>query len=405
MSVPKTEAEEIAELDDSFFNLSDAEIMAMNQAPDPEAVSENTHMEDTDIVSAVEEPVVPEADPVEPEVPPVVTEAVAKPPTETSVDVEDPVPAVVDKAPAAGTAEGGEVNPAEGDGAETDAAKPPKEEEVTQIDWSTIAKPFKAGKTEISVKNPAEAIALMEKGADYHRKMTEMKPHLKTVRMLENAGITPEKLNLLMDIHNGDVEAVKKLLLEKQIDPVDIDQETPNTYEASNYSVSDAEVELGQINDDLRTNSPNYDRLLNVVGSEWDQASRDSIREKPSDLIVLDGHMKTGVYDIIHSELVKAKALGQLPGLSDLEAYEQIGEAIHTKGGFNHLFPATSTPAPSGDGTPPLANPSPSRQAEDPKLVEKRKAASASPTAPATGNKVSDTNPLSMSDDDFLKQA
>src|SRR5690606_21653948 len=66
--------------------------------------------------------------------------------------------------------------------------------------YKEIMKPFKANGREIKLNSPEEVITLMQKGANYTKKMQALQPHLKIVRMLENNQLLDEgKLSQLID--------------------------------------------------------------------------------------------------------------------------------------------------------------------------------------------------------------
>ena len=87
---------------------------------------------------------------------------------------------------------------------------------------------------------------------------------------------------------------------------------------------------------------------------------------------------------------------GRLVGLSDLEAYKQVGDAINAEGGFNNPDTTQSTL----EKTPVKAK----TKTVDPKLKSRKKAAS-STNKKATSAKKENYNPLSMSDEEFEKMA
>jgi hypothetical protein len=83
--------------------------------------------------------------------------------------------------------------------------------------------------------------------------------------------------------------------------------------------------------------------------------------------------------------------LGKLDGLSDIDAYKAVGDALYI-------------PKPTSQGINTINTPaSKATNREDPRLVEKRKAAST--TKSVASNVKPDFNPLSMSDEEFEKIA
>ena len=71
-------------------------------------------------------------------------------------------------------------------------------QETAKVDFEAaykrITSPFKASKRMMQVDNVDDAIALMQKGADYHNKMKTIAPHLKMVSMLEKEGLLKDDI-------------------------------------------------------------------------------------------------------------------------------------------------------------------------------------------------------------------
>lgn len=117
---------------------------------------------------------------------------------------------------------------AESDDSEAETVEEEVDAEEAAFDYKAayeqITAPFKANGREMKVESPEEAVRLMQQGANYVKKMQALKPHLKMVRMLENNGLLDEgRLNFLIDVSRKDPGAIKKLLKDANIDPMDLD--------------------------------------------------------------------------------------------------------------------------------------------------------------------------------------
>ena len=267
-----------------------------------------------------------------------------------------------------------------------------------EAEYKKLLAPFKANGREIKVDNVDDAVALMQMGANYSKKMAALKPNLKLMKMLENNGfLSEEKIGFLIDLGKKDPAAISKLVKESGVDPMDLDADKASTYKRTAYAVDDREIELDTVLDELQ-GSPAYTRTLDVVSNKWDVASKQAVSQAPQLLKVLHDHVASGMYDLISTEIERERLFGRLKGVSDLEAYRLTGDAINARGGFNHLVQkpvATKTPAPE------IVQPK-AKVVEDDKLKDKRRAASSTKTAaPTTIPK--DFNPLDLSDDDFNK--
>lgn len=280
-------------------------------------------------------------------------------------------------------------------GAEDDK---PKAEVVVnfEAEYKRLLTPFKANGREIAVESVDDAIALMQMGANYNKKMAALKPNLKLMKMLENNGFMSEdKISFLIDLGKKDPAAINKLVKDSGIDPMDLDAEKAGAYKQSTYAVDDREMELDTVLDELQ-GTATYTRTLDVVSNKWDVASKQTVSQSPQLLKVINDHVASGIYDLISKEVDRERVFGRLKGLSDIEAYRQVGDSIQARGGFNHVGKApVEKPA-----APVIVVPKP--KVEDDKLKDKRRAASATQPAASTGVKA-DFNPLDLSDEDFGK--
>ena len=61
--------------------------------------------------------------------------------------------------------------------------------ETTEFDYESaykkVSEPFKANGVDMQVKDPKDMIRLMQMGANYQKKMSQLKPNLKLIKMLE----------------------------------------------------------------------------------------------------------------------------------------------------------------------------------------------------------------------------
>jgi len=281
-------------------------------------------------------------------------------------------------------------------------AKPDETPSVTinyEAEYKKLLTPFKANGREIQVQNVDDAIQLMQMGANYNKKMAALKPNLKLMKLLENNGLlNEEKLSFFIDLEKKNPEAINKLVKDSGIDPVDLDASKATSYKQTAYSVDDREIELDSVLDEIQ-GTPSYSKTLDIVSSKWDSASKQVIAKTPQLLKVINDHVDRGIYDIISKEVESERLFGRLDGLSDLEAYRKVGDAIQARGGFNNLSRTQVKPETK---VPVVVTPKP-KPAEDDKLKDKRRAASSTKPAGAVSTKA-DFNPLAISDEEFEKQ-
>ena len=274
-------------------------------------------------------------------------------------------------------------------------------EQVQAVDYEAAYKeltaPFKANGRDIQVTSVKDAVALMQMGANYNKKMAALKPNLKLMKLLENNGLlSEEKLGYLIDLEKKNPDAINKLIKDSGLDPLDLDATKAGDYKPTRRMVDEREMELDTVLEELQ-DSPAYNQTLDIVSNKWDGPSKQVIAGSPQLLKVIDSHVQSGIYDQITKEVENERLFGRLNGLSDIEAYRQVGDAIQARGGFSHL----STQGHQTQSKPVVVPPKPKMGDED-KRREKKLAASGTKAAPSS-KPAADFNPLSLSDDEFNK--
>ena len=262
--------------------------------------------------------------------------------------------------------------------------------------YEKLTAPFKANGREIQVRSVEDAVSLMQMGANYNKKMAALKPNLRLLKLLDSNGLLDEaKLGYLIDLDKKNPEAIGKLLKDSGLDPLDLDTEKADAYKPTPRVVDEREMELDTVLEELQ-DSPAYTQTLDIVSNKWDGASKQVIASSPQILKLLASHVQSGIYEQITKEVENERVFGRLNGLSDIEAYRQVGDAIQARGGFSHL----STQGHQAPAAPVVVAPKPKIVDED-KRREKKVAASGTKSVPSAST--ADYNPLSMSDDDFKK--
>ena len=314
-------------------------------------------------------------------------EPAAKPGEEDSADGED-------KAQGDKTAE-------QKDSEKVDEKKTTEESTIDfKSEYERLLAPFKANGRDIKVNSVDEAVTLMQMGANYNKKMAALKPNLKLMKMLENNNLlSEEKISFLIDLNRKDSAAINKLVKDSGIDPMDLSAEKASAYKQSTYTVDDREIELDTVLDELQ-GTPSYNRTLEIVSTKWDAASKSVIVGNPQLLRVINDHVSTGIYDRITKTIENERMFGRLVGVSDIEAYRQVGDALYARGEFNNLGQGSAQAQATTPVEKVVVQPKP-KQVDNDKLKDKKRAASSTKSVVADSN--SDFNPLAMSDEEFAK--
>ena len=264
-------------------------------------------------------------------------------------------------------------------------------EQVDSIDYKvayeTIFKPFKANGKEITPRNLDDVVKLMQMGANYTKKMQTLAPVKRAYESLNKADIKEEDLNFLIDVHKGDVEAIKQLLQRHNIDPIDLDLES-NNYKANRRNIaSDEDVEFSDVLRDVDSSLPKIQEILN---NKWDEASKQKLVKDPKLLRALHEEIELGRFDEVQARVELEKTFGRYQGYSDLEAYiDVVTKTVNEQA--KPVAPTHTTKIEDKPKTTPT------------KIPDKSKAAPVRGKPKNQGAKMTVQDLLSMSDDEFNK--
>lgn len=250
--------------------------------------------------------------------------------------------------------------------------------------YKKVMAPFQANGKTIQLNSPEEAIQLMQMGANYTRKMQAMAPHRKLIMMLENNKIDEGRLNYLIDLSNQKPEAVKKLVIDSKIDPLDIDTGENHTYQAGDHGVSDEEVRFKSVLDDVEA-SAGGDETLRHINAEWDRASKEMLWSEPEVIKTIHEQRQSGIYQKVADEVSRQKMLGNISAETPfIQAYQLVGDALHKAGAFNPVKAPVAKPAK--------------------KSVDNARAAATAPTRSKPAKIESASDMFNLSDEEFLKR-
>jgi len=281
---------------------------------------------------------------------------------------------------AAQSSEDHQSSQAEGEADSTSEADWKTKYEATKVELDSVLGSFKASGRTVKVESPDDARRLMQMGYDYTNKMREMKPHLKLLKTLEhNDLLDPEKINFAIDLMKGNKEAIKKFLQDKEIDPVELDLEDGTSYKPTDHSTSDQQLALDEVLDSIRETEA-FPRTARVITKEWDKASQQVLMGNPRIIAIINDHVTKGYFDRIAAKVQYERSLGRLAGLSDLDAYKAIGDAMQVQGAFAPAARSTTPAAETGQG------PSQDSKGSDDSVKGRKRAASPTKGGAGAGN-------------------
>ena len=263
-----------------------------------------------------------------------------------------------------------------------------------QTEYEKLMAPFTANGKSIQVKSADEAVQLMRMGANYTRKMQSIAPHRKVLMMLEANNLLDEgKLSRLIDLERKNPDAIKALVKEAGIDPMDIDP-GDIAYVPGNHSVPEEAVAMQTVLDEVNT-TPEGQAIVQTIHQTWDQASKAALWKDPSIITLMQQQHASGVYARVAAEVDRQRMLGVIPEhVPFLHAYHEIGTRMTQAGAFQDLQPKPVVQAPVATRV----------AATKPATPNAAKAAAAAPTRTTPAQATPFVNVFAMDDDAFMKQ-
>lgn len=263
-----------------------------------------------------------------------------------------------------------------------------------------VMAPFQANGKTIALQSVDEAVQLMQMGANYTRKMQSIAPHRKVLMMLEANSLLDEgKLSRLIDLDKKNPDAIRALVKESGIDPMDIDVHGDSSYTPGNHAVPDEAVAFQTVLEEVNS-TPAGQETVRMITDSWDPASKAELWKDPSILALMNQQRNAGVYDRVATEIERQRTIGAIPAtVSFLDAYREIGTRMTQAGAFSDLQAGQTQAAPAQQL--PVAT---RVVAPKPAVAHSAKAAAAAPTRAAPKRAETFINPLALSDDEFMKQ-
>lgn len=307
--------------------------------------------------------------------------------------------------------EQGKETPAGEENQSTAAVTAPAEEPVDYEKlYKAITAPFKANGREFKVNSPEEVVRLMQQGAGAGKKMAQLAPNLRILKTLENNGLLDEgKLSFLIDINKKNPEAIKKLLQDNGINPLDINTDEPAQYVPVNHTASNEEVLFHETLEQVSSNYSKGRETIHLVNKTWDSESIAEVWKDPQILKDIAEQRESGVYDLITSRVERMQVLGEIPyGTPFLRAYKFAGDQL-----VRERQPSQGTQTQSAQ----LDQAAPTQQPIQPRVLDQRAAApktkvsnndrasalGAPPRSPSTKPRQSVENIFNLSDEEFMK--
>lgn len=219
-----------------------------------------------------------------------------------------------------------------------------------------FSEPIKANGKEYNISSKEDAIKLMQMGMGFYKNMESLKPKRNLLAMLETNGIDEEKLNYAIDLLNKNPQAINKLISDQDLSEIVDDKNAE--YTPKNYRVDERQLNVKEALAEIE-DSPSYSRTVNILGKEWDDASRDIVQQNPHLISTINSHVENGMFDSIIAEVDKRMMFGSIPsGTPILHAYKMVGDEMYANAGQQSAPLGQQQVNPQANAKPPIRKPS-----------------------------------------------
>lgn len=161
------------------------------------------------------------------------------------------------------------------------------------------------------------------KGMDYLKKTTALKPYRTMIVAMEENKVSPEDINLLIDLKKGNKEAIAKLIKENEVDVYDLPE--ANDYRPREYRQSEAALDVKEVLSTISKDAE-FSRTSEIYAA-FDEQTKAFLNEDPSRIVGLHNDIKTGVFDKV-LPLAEKKAMIDGYNAPFLQYYLQAGQEI-----------------------------------------------------------------------------
>lgn len=222
---------------------------------------------------------------------------------------------------------------------EADDAESEDKEEEPEIDYKkfyeevALAKFTANGREVDGFTDPKDLIRAQQMLHGYSDKMKVFKEYKKFLKPLEERKITqdPGKFNLAMNLLDGNMDAIKSVLKEKGIDPLEMDLEDID-YTPINTLPSDAQMLIEEVSAQAKELGVE-EKFHKALTKDFDDESLQefiNVGEVRTDLI---RHLKDGTYDKVQNEITRMELLdtdGKLDSVNSVNKYRMAINRLAT---------------------------------------------------------------------------
>ena len=184
---------------------------------------------------------------------------------------------------------------------EVDDIDIPQTTEIQKLKFKANGKEYELTEAEMRDMFPK----VFGQAMDYTRKTQAMKPWRKTIDAIEQAKLSHDQINLMIDVFKGDKNAIAEVIKRTGVDALDLDTENSG-YEPKDYGRDDATLAIKDVVDEISADKE-YEITHKILSKEWDERSFKEFTKDPEMIKLLHMDVKSGTYDKVQPIAEKLK--------------------------------------------------------------------------------------------------
>ena len=194
-----------------------------------------------------------------------------------------------------------ETEATDGEAAEEATETKPESQQAQSLKFKADGKEYEFTDKEIVEQFPR----VFGQAMNYTRKMQAIKPWRKTIDAIEQAKLSHDDVNLMIDALSGNKDAVAQVLKRTGVDALDLDLENSD-YVAKDYGRDEKTLAIEEVVETI-SQDPEFAVTENVLTKQWDESSLDTLTQDPELIRLLHEDVKSGMYDTISPIMNKLK--------------------------------------------------------------------------------------------------
>jgi len=262
-----------------------------------------------------------------------------------------------------------------------------------------------------AISDPDKLIEMQKRFVEYEKKLNNYEKNRSVYETLSETGLLEdkEKLALLLDVAKGDQDAIKTILKQNNLNPLelDIDEFDGKKVDPNEYFASPIELKFKDMVEESRDLGIE-DKLSKDVLSTWDNDAIAQLLQDEQSKHTLLEHLRTGSFYKVKEKIIDNMRTDFTGDFKSKNAFEQYAIASHQLAEELNKQQQQQEPVPVVDNVevpaekPAKKAPVVDTKKEEDRLAKAKKASKSSNTTNSEtakgGSKLEDLN-----DEDFLK--